>query len=65
MIDIDPFLGKAAFHIGFYVVFVAGALLLVLDKASAEFVITQFTFGVGVVFLLIVAVLVRLSQRRR
>ncbi|RME61609.1 MAG: hypothetical protein D6790_07530 [Caldilineae bacterium] len=65
MINIDPFLGKAAFHIGFYVVFVAGGLLLVLDKETAEFVITQFTFGMGVVFLLIVAVLVRMSQKRK
>lgn len=62
---IDPFLGKAAFHIGFYVVFVAGALLLVLDKQTPEFAITLFTFGIGMVFLIIVAVLVRLSQRRR
>jgi len=35
----DPFLGRAAFQVGFYIV-LAGALLLFLDKGTAEYVFT-------------------------
>lgn len=60
----DPFLGRAAFHIGFYITFVAGALLLFLDKESAEYVITQFTLAIGLVYLLLVVLLVRWGKSR-
>ena len=62
--DMDPFLGRATFHIGFYIAFVAGALLLFLEKGTAEYVITQFTLGVGLVYLLLVVILVQWGKRR-
>ena len=60
----DPFLGRAAFHIGFYIAFVAGALLIFLEKETAEYVITQFTLGIGLVYLLLVVILVQWGKRR-
>ena len=60
----DQFLGRAAFHIGFYIAFVAGVLLLFLDKGTAEYVITQFTLVIGLVYLLVVVLLVRLGRSR-
>lgn len=60
----DPFLGRAAFHIGFYIAFVAGALLLFLEKGTAEYVITQFTLAVGLVYLVLVVILVQWGKRR-
>lgn len=60
----DPLLGKAAFHIGFYIAFVAGVLLFFLEKQTAEYVITQITFGIGVIFLCVVVLLVRWGQSR-
>jgi uncharacterized membrane protein len=60
----DPFLGRAAFHIGFYITFVAGALLLFLNKGTAEYVITQFTLVIGLVYLLLVVLLVRWGKSR-
>lgn len=62
---IDPILGKAAFHLGFYIAFVAGALLLFLERGTPEYVITQITLGIGVIFLTIVVVLVKVGGRRR
>ena len=60
----DPVLGRAAFHIGFYIAFVAGVLLLFLKKGTAEFVITQFTLGIGLIYLLIVVILVQWGKRK-
>ena len=60
----DPILGRAAFHIEFYIAFVAGALLLFLDKGTAEYVITQFTLGIGLVYLLVVVVLVQWGKSK-
>lgn len=62
--DMDPFLGRAAFHIGFYIAFVAGALLIFLEKGTAEYVITQFTLGIGLIYLLLVVILVQWGKRR-
>ena len=60
----DPVLGRAAFHIGFYIAFVAGALLLFLDKGTAEYVITQFSLGIGLVYLLFVVILVQWGKSK-
>jgi hypothetical protein len=60
----DPFLGRAAFQIGFYIAFVAGALLLFLKKGSAEYAITQFTLVIGLIYLLVVVLLVRWGKSR-
>lgn len=60
----DSQIGRAGFHIAFYVVFVSGVLLLFLEQGSAEHVITLFSFLLGLVFLVIIAILVRLGQRK-
>lgn len=60
----DSTLGQAAFRLGFYIVFVAGILLLFLESGSAEQMITIITFGIGLAFLLIVTILVRWGQRK-
>ena len=60
----DPILGRAAFHIGLYIAFVAGALLLFLDKGTAEYVITQFSLGIGLVYLLFVVILVQWGKSK-
>ncbi len=60
----DPILGRAAFHIGFYITFVAGVMLFFLEKGTAEYVITQFSLAIGLVYLLVVALLVRWGRSR-
>jgi hypothetical protein len=60
----DSGIGKAGFHMAFYIVFVAGILLLFLDRGSAEFAITLFSFCVGLLFLGVIVVWVRYSQRK-
>jgi hypothetical protein len=62
---LGPELGKAGFQIGVFVSLVSGLLLLVLDRDSAEFVISLFTFIVGFAFLLLIVALVRMGTRRR
>ena len=60
----DSQIGRAGFHIGFYVAFVSGILLLFLRRGTAEYLITLFTFVVALIFLLIIVVIVRWSQRK-
>ncbi len=60
---IDPILGKAAFHLGFYIAFTAGILLFFLEKQTPEYVITQITFGIGVAFITVIAILVRWRKK--
>lgn len=57
-------LTHAAFRLGFFIVFVSGVLLLFLESGSAEQAITIFTFLIGLVFLMAIAILVRLGQRK-
>lgn len=59
------FITRAGFHIGFYVAFVSGILLLFLDRGTPEFAITAVTFAIGLSFLLIVVVAVKWGQWRR
>lgn len=60
----DSGIGKAGFHMAFYIVFVSGILLLFLDRDSAEFAITLFSFVLGLVFLGVIVVWVRYTQRK-
>ncbi len=55
---------RAAFHIGFYVAFVSGVLLIFLERGTAEFAITGLTFAIGVTFLAIVVAVVKWQQWR-
>lgn len=60
---LSPEIGRFAFQIGFFITLVSGVLLFLLDPGSAEFVLTVAALAVGLIFLLIVFVLVRLSNR--
>jgi len=57
-------LAHAAFRLGFFIVFVSGALLLFLEKGSAEQAIMIFTFLLGLAFLMAIAIWARLGQRK-
>ncbi len=48
----------------FYIVFVSGILLLFLDRNSAEFAITLLSFVLGLVFLSVIVIWVRYTQRK-
>lgn len=61
----DANITRAAFHIGFYVAFVSGILLLFLKRGTPEFAITALTFGIGITFLAIVVAVVKWDQWRR
>jgi hypothetical protein len=60
---VDPSLGRAAFRLGMLVTLPAVTLLLFLPNGSAEFAITVVTAAIGLVFLGLVALLVRRAQR--
>lgn len=60
-----PTLGQAGFRIGFFILVTSGVLLLVLDRDSAEFVLMTFMFVVGLLFVGGVALLVKLTERKR
>jgi hypothetical protein len=59
----SPHLGRAAFRVAFYIAAVALILLFFLRPGSAEFGITVITLVVGLIFLGLVAVLVRYFSR--
>lgn len=55
-------LGHAAFRIGTYIVLISGLLTWFTDSGTPGHVISQFTLIIGVVFLVIIAILVRLKR---
>ncbi len=57
-------LGQAGFRIGVFVALTSGLLLLVLDRGTAEFVLMSLMFVCSSVFLLALALAVRISLRR-
>ncbi|MBX3015211.1 MAG: hypothetical protein KF832_27075 [Caldilineaceae bacterium] len=56
-------MGKAGFHIGFFIIFVSGGLFFIVERGSPEFAITLLTFTIGVIFLAIIITLVKWGQR--
>ena len=58
-----PELGKAGFRIGFLIVVPSFFLMFFLEPGSAEYVITQLTLVMGVLFLVAVTLLVLYSRR--
>ncbi len=59
----DSNLGRAGFRIGVFVVLMSGGLLLLLKKGSAEYILMQVMFVLGLIFLAVIIFLVRYSQR--
>ena len=56
-------LGQAAFRLGFFIVFVSGLMLLVVEAGSAEQAIMLLTLVIGLIFLAVVALIVWLGRR--
>lgn len=54
-----PEIGQAGFRIGIFLVLVAGGMLLLLEPGTPEFSITVVTLVIGLVFVGMVAILVR------
>jgi len=61
--NVDPQVGKAAFQISLFIVVMAGGMLLFLTPGSPQFAITVFTLIIGLLFVGLVAVLVRRFSR--
>jgi hypothetical protein len=51
--------GQAGFRIAFFMIFVAGVLLLLLPPGTAEFYITVLTLLMGLAFAGVIVLLVR------
>ena len=60
---LSPEIGQAGFRLAFFIMLLSGGLLFLVQPGTAEFVITVATFAVGLVFLLLIAALVRRSNR--
>lgn len=57
---VSPELGKAAFRSALFIILVALGLLAVLSPGTPEFAVTVLSLGVGLLFLGVITVLVRL-----
>ena len=60
----DSNVGRAGFRIGVFVVLLSGGLLLVLQKGTAEYILMQVMFVLGLIFLGVIVLAVRLSLRK-
>ena len=60
----DPQILRAGFRVAVLLAFVAGALLFFEPRDSAEFVVSALTLGIGLLFMGVVAVIVRYSTPR-
>lgn len=52
-------MGRAVFRIAFFITLVSAVLMLCLKRGSAEFVVAGVTLAVGLVFIVLIAVVVR------
>ena len=59
----NPELGQAWFRVAIFVTLVSAILILFEPRDSAEFVISVASFAVGLVFIAIVALVIRRSNR--
>ena len=60
---IDSNIGQAGFRIGMFVVLISGGLTWLTESGTAAHVISLFTLLIGLAFLLIIVVLVRIGRR--
>jgi preprotein translocase subunit Sss1 len=58
----SPELGQAWFRIAFFITMVSGVLILFQKPGSAEFVISVTSFVIGLIFIAVIAFIVRRSQ---
>jgi hypothetical protein len=61
---VDPQVLRAGFRVAVLLALVAGMLLLFEPRDSAEFVVSALTVCIGLLFMALVAVLVRYSTPR-
>jgi len=57
---LSPKLGQAAFRIAFMMVFMSALMALILTPGTAEFVISVVTFVLGLVFMGLIFIFVRI-----
>lgn len=59
----DPEIGRAGFRIALFLVLTAGGMLFLLQPGTAEFSITVVTLTIGLVFVGLIVLLVRVLGR--
>ena len=59
---IDSNFGRAGFRIGTYIVLVSGILSLLTESGTSAHVISVMTLIMGLIFLLIIIILVRIGR---
>jgi hypothetical protein len=60
---LSPEIGRVAFRIAIFLVLVAGGLLLTLSPGTPEFAVTILTLLIGVLFLGVIIVSIRVLGR--
>jgi NADH:ubiquinone oxidoreductase subunit H len=60
---VSPQLGRTIFRIAFYITLVSAVLMFFLEPGSAEFVVTEITLLIGLIFIVLIALLVRQFSR--
>jgi len=60
---ISPQMGRAVFRIAFFITSVSAVLMLCLKPGSAEFVVAGMALAVGLVFIVLIALVVRRQSR--
>jgi hypothetical protein len=58
-----PEIGQAGFRIGIFLTLLAGGMLLMLEPGTPEFSITVVTLGIGLTFIGVVILLIRVFGR--
>jgi len=59
----SPQLQQIGFRFAFFVAFVSGILVLVTESGTAEHVVSQVSFLIGLIFLAVVIIAVRRTAR--
>ena len=60
---IGPQVGRAAFRVAFMMVAISGVMLFVLTPGTAEYVISMITMILGLLFIGLIFILVRMGGR--
>ncbi|TLN24214.1 hypothetical protein FDZ74_03075 [bacterium] len=58
----SPQMGRTWFRVAFFITLMAGLLLFLQTPGTAEFVITAFTLGLGLLFMVVIIVIARRAK---
>lgn len=58
----SPQMGRTWFRVAFFITLMAGLLLFLQTPGTAEFVITVFTLGLGLLFMVVIIVIARRAK---